>query len=564
MSSKFLKNFYKLLKMKKKEVDWMKIKIKTGILLILPLAFLFPQIKDISVIPEGKNTKITISCEKPSSYTVFSREVPSQILVDVQESNLELSSGVYTVYAGGITTISIEPFKEGNITRFVINLEKTFSYKDERKNGNIILTLYETGGNFEGVSLSGKAPAETEAPPPEYHAEPSVPPAGAAIRISLNLENADIVTVIKAIAEYVGLNVVFGEEVKGRVTLRVENVPWIQAFELALRTVGLSYMVENGVYRIAPPEKIREEEIKRKKAEEEAKLLQPLITRVYVLQYAVADEAKKSIEKLLTSKGQIEIDERTNSIIVTDISEVHDKIASLIKSIDTPVYQVAIESRILEINRGALDQMGVQWNVSELKAKNIAGEVTGGASPGAMPGAPTLFGQVGIIARGVLIDNIISMYEQRKLVKTLSNPKITVLNNQKATIHGGSRIPYITRDQAGNPIVQFVDVGIRLQVTPHVNVNKQITLDIHTEVSEPGAQLPGGIEILTNFADTRVFLDNGETAVIGGLIKYKTQSSREGVPFISRIPLIGRLFGGTIGETSEREIVIFLTPHIVE
>jgi type IV pilus assembly protein PilQ len=540
---------------------------KTKVLALIGIitGTLFPQIKDIEIVPEGKNTKLTLYSETAVSYTIFSRELPSQILIDVQNAKTEISSGIYTVYAGGITTISIEPFEEGNFIRFVINLEKNFLYKDERQNGNIVLTLYETGGNFKGVTLSGKTP---EAPPSTLHALPlpttfsTAPQKG--IRISLNLENADIVTVIKAIAEYVGLNVVFGEEVKGKVTLRAENIPWEQAFELALRTVGLSYIYENGVYRIAPPEKIREEEIKRKRSEEEAKLLQPLITRVYVLQYAVADEAKKNVQKLLTSKGQLEVDERTNAIIITDIEEVHEKVASLIKSLDTPVYQVAIDSRILEINKGALDQMGVQWNIKNLRGTGFAGEVSGGASPGAMPGAPTLFGQVGIIARGALIDNVISMYEQRKLVKTISNPKITVLNNQKARIHGGSRIPYITRDQAGNPIVQFVDVGIRLEVTPHVNVNKQITLDIHTEVSEPGAQLPGGIEILTNFADTRVLLNNGETAVIGGLIKYKTQSTREGVPFLSRIPLIGRLFGGTIGEQSEREIVIFLTPNIVE
>jgi len=543
----------------------MEIKTKVALLIGIIIGTLFSQIKDIEIVPEGKNTKLILYSEKAVSYTIFSREVPAQILIDVQNAKTEISSGIYTVYAGGITTISIEPFKEGNFIRFVINLERTFSYKDERRNGNILLTLYETGGNFKGLTLSGKAP---EAPPSTLHAlplpaTPSIAPQKG-IRISLNLENADIVTVIKGIAEYVGLNVVFGEEVKGKVTLRAENIPWKQAFELALRTVGLSYIYENGVYRIAPPEKIREEEIKRKRTEEEIKLLQPLITRVYVFQYAVAEEAKKNVQKLLTSKGQLEVDERTNAIIITDIEEVHEKVASLIKSLDTPVYQVAIDSRILEINKGALDQMGVQWNIKNLRGIGFAGELSGGASPGAMPGAPTLFGKVGIIARGALIDNVISMYEQRKLVKTISNPKITVLNNQKARIHGGSRIPYITRDQAGNPIVQFVDVGIRLEVTPHVNVNKQITLDIHTEVSEPGAQLPGGIEILTNFADTRVLLNNGETAVIGGLIKYKTQSTREGVPFLSRIPLIGRLFGGTVGEQSEREIVIFLTPNIVE
>lgn len=562
MSSKLLKNFNKLFKIKQKG-GYMKIIKKVVVLIGIPLSLLLSQIKDIKVEPEGKNTKLILYSETPLSYTIFSREVPSQILIDVQGVKTEISSGIYTVYAGGITTISIEPFETGNFIRFVINLEKTFSYKDERTNGNIVLTFYETGGNFKAVSLSGRAPSEIEAPPPTVHALPAPPPSRG-IRISLNLENADIVTVIKAIAEYVGLNVVFGEEIKGKVTLRAENIPWEQAFELALRTVGLSYLYENGVYRIAPPEKIREEEIKRKRSEEEAKLLEPQITRVYVLQYAVADEAKKTVQKLLTSKGQIEVDERTNALIITDIGEVHEKVASLIKSIDTPVYQVAIDSRILEINRGALDQMGVQWNVKNLRGTGVAGEVTGGASPGAMPGAPTLFGQVGIISRGALIDNVISMYEQRKLVKTISNPKISVLNNQKARIHGGSRIPYITRDPAGNPIVQFVDVGIRLEVTPHVNVNKQITLDINTEVSEPGAQLPGGIEILTNYANTRVLLNNGETAVIGGLIKYKTQSSREGVPFLSRIPLIGRLFGGNIAEESEREIVIFLTPHIIE
>ncbi len=545
--------------------------------LILPL---WGEIGDIVIEGEKENTVVNISLPEEISYTVF-KPGGNVIAVDIHTNKTLVAPGSYEVKKGGIDKITIETFQRVALSRIFIYLTSDFDYYDVRTDKGVSFYILGTGGVKESYSLKEGKPEFTatveETPPPGVTPAPGEGP-----RISLNLENADIVTVINGIAEYVGLNVIYSTDVKGKVTVIVKDVPWKTALDLVLRTVGLSYVEENGVLRIAPPEKLKKEEIERRKAEQEARSLKPLVTRIYKLEFTTPAEISTPLQKLLTERGRIEKDDHTNSIIVTDIEEVQKKIEKIIKTLDVRTPQVAIEAKIVEINTRALQEIGIQWgaryagimggnpsrqvyvsdNPTESPSNPSQTGYAGAGSP-TLPGAPGLNFTLGYLSPQVDLYSILATLESQELVRIVSSPKITVTDNKKAKILGGVKIPYITRDVGGNPVTKLVDVGIKLEVTPHVNSQNQVTLDIKTEVSEAGEPTPGGLTILTNQAETRVLLANGETAVIGGIVKAKRGKSGAGIPFLRRIPIIGALFGGKSMSEEEREIVIFITPHII-
>ncbi len=553
------------------------------ILSLIVLSFpLFSQIQDITVSGEENNTVITILVPEDVSYTVL-KPSPDVIAVDVHTNKTMVAPGSYEINKGGVNKITIETFQRVSLSRIFIYLTSGFDYYDVRTADGISFYVQGTGGTEEMCSLKEGKPQFT-ATVEEPVAKVSSSTMAKGQRISLNLENADIVTVINGIAEYAGLNVVYTTDVKGKVTVMVKDIPWRTALDLVLKTVGLSYVEENGVLRIAPPDKLKKEEIERRKAEQEAKLLKPLVTRIYKLEFTTPQEVSTTIQKLLTERGRIEKDEHTNSIIVTDIEEVQKKVEKIVKTLDVKTPQVAIEAKIVEINTRALKELGIKWgarytgilgtpsqevyvgNNPSQTPERTGTEGAGYAEAGAptLPAAPGMRFTVGYLSPQLDLYTILSTLESEEYARIVSSPKITVTDNKKAKIIGGVKIPYVTTDVGGNPVTRLVDVGIKLEVTPHVNSQNQVTLDLKTEVSEAGEPTPTGqLTILTNEAETRVLLGNGETAVIGGLVKAKKSKSSGGIPILNRIPIIGALFGGRSASQEEREIVIFITPHII-
>lgn len=555
---------------------------------ILNLIFvfsLFAQISDIRIQGEGTNTIVTILVPEDVSYTVF-KPTSNVIALDIHTNKTMIAPGSYVINRAGIDKITLETFQRVALTRIFLYTTSTFESYDVRTSEGISFYLLNTGGS-EGIFTLKEGKPEFTAEIEEKTVTSTVPSPikPGESRISLNLENADIVTVINGIAEYVGLNVVYTTDVKGKVTVMVNNIPWRTALELVLKTVGLSYVEENGVLRIAPPDKLKREEIERRKAEQEAQLLKPLVTRIYKLEFTKPDEVSTSLQKLLTERGRIEKDEHTNSVIVTDIEDIQQKVEQIIKSLDVKTPQVAIEARIVEINTRKLKELGIKWggrytgivqgipsqqgyigrNPSESPSEP-GPEGTGFAEAGAvtLPAAPGLRFTVGYLSPQTDLFTILATLESEEFARVISSPKITVTDNKQAKIIGGVKIPFITTDVGGNPITRLVDVGIKLEVTPHVNSQNQVTLDLKTEVSQAGEPTPTGqLTILTNEAETRVLLGNGETAVIGGLVSTKRSRASSGIPILKNIPLIGALFGGRTGSVEEREIVIFITPNII-
>ncbi|MEN3046148.1 MAG: type IV pilus secretin PilQ [Candidatus Hydrothermales bacterium] len=563
-----------------------KLTQKLIILNFIYLSLLYGQLSDIRIFGEKSNTVINIQVTEEISYTVF-RPTPTVIAIDVHTNKVMVAPGSYEFKRGGVERITLETFQRVPLTRIFIYMTSSYENYDVRTKDGISFYLVNTGGIGEAYSLKGEKPEFITEKKEErvlervaiQRAEPKEQ------RISLNLENADVVTVINGIAEYVGLNVIYTTDVKGKVTVMVSDIPWRTALDLVLKTVGLSYIEEDGVLRIAPPDKLKREEIERRKAEQEALLLKPLITRLYRLEFTKPEEVATSIQKLLTERGKIEKDVHTNSIVVTDVEDIHQKIEQLIKHLDVRTPQVAIEAKIVEINTRKLKELGIRWGAryTGIIQRDPSQKVYVGENPSesptapppqgtdyakfgtvALPAAPSLKFTVGYLGPQIDLYSTLATLESDEYARVISSPKITVADNKQARIVGGVKIPYITTDIGGNPITRLVDVGIKLEVTPHVNSQNQVTLDLRTEVSQAGEPTPTGqLTILTNEAETRILLGNGETAVIGGLVSAKRSRASAGVPILRHIPIIGTLLGGKSASVEEREIVIFITPHII-
>lgn len=396
--------------------------------------------------------------------------------------------------------------------------------------------------------------------------------------ISVDFQNADIRTVLRSFSVYTDKNIIAGPNVQGPVTVRLENVPWRKALDIILKANGYAAKEEEGIIRVGLWDQFLNEEIKIQEAERKREDLEPLATRVIDVSFAKAGELVNSLKPLLGRRGVIEVDERTNSLIVSDIPSRIEQIANMVAILDSQTPQVEINAKLVDLDARVSRDLGIQWQAQNIKIPDVQGEhsikvdavgqIQTDVSQGPTLSQPEASLKIGkIIGPAGDFEATIKALERQNKANIISNPRITTLNNREASIIVGKKIPLIVADEAGNPITQLTTVGIQMRVTPHVNSKTgEITLDLHPEVSDLSAQatVQGGIIIVTAEADTRVMVNDGETAVIGGLIRTNESTYDVGVPVLRNLPLIGRLFGSKSKVKEERELVIFVTPRIVK
>jgi type IV pilus assembly protein PilQ len=397
--------------------------------------------------------------------------------------------------------------------------------------------------------------------------------------ISMDFQNADIRTVLRSFSVYSDKNIIAGPDVEGPVSVHLEDVPWRKALDIVLKANGYGAREEEGVIRVAPWDQFLSEEIKLNEAERKREDLVPLTTRVVDVSFARADEIIRPLEGILSHRGVLDVDDRTNSVIVSDIPERVDDIAKLVRELDNETPQVEITAKLVDLDARVTRELGIKWDAQNVSVPGIQGEysatvdVTGQMDASStttqqtvsQPKAQLEIGKV--LGPNGSFEATINALESENKATIISNPKITTLNNREATIIVGKKIPLIVSDEAGNPITQLTTVGIQMRVIPHVNSETgEITLDLHPEVSDLSSQatVQGGIIIVTSEADTRVMVKNGETAVIGGLIRDNDSIYESGIPVLRSLPLLGRLFGSKSKVNEKRELVIFVTPRIVQ
>lgn len=371
-------------------------------------------------------------------------------------------------------------------------------------------------------------------------------------RISMNVEQADIRTVLRSIAEFSGTNIVAGSEVTGPVTVLLNNVPWREALDNVLRINDFVAVEEKGVIRVTTHKDIAS-----------AAQLESLTTSIYRIKYARAETLKKTLTKLLSERGKIESDQRVNTLIVTDIPRVIEGVDRIVSELDQPTAQVLVEAKIVQVDAARSRELGVNWNVGNLA--NPVANTQAGASVDLAVQEPTGSFTFGKLVNGVSIDAALSALEESNDAEVLSQPSVLINDNELAEIISGKRIPINRLDQSGNIVTEFYDVAVKLKVTPHINPNNEVLMTLNPEVADLSgeATVSGGIIILTSEVRTTLLVKDGETVVIGGVIRSKEGSLHRKVPLLHAIPLFGKLFDYEVQTEDKSEILVFVTPRVI-
>ncbi|MFO7915214.1 MAG: AMIN domain-containing protein [Candidatus Krumholzibacteriales bacterium] len=383
-------------------------------------------------------------------------------------------------------------------------------------------------------------------------------------RITIDSQGADIKTVLRTISEFANVNIVTGADVKGDVFVHVKECPWREALEVILMAHGYGYREEYGMIRVAENKTLRKEELEERTVEQKKKDLLPLETRLIFVHNSNAEEIGDALQKVVSKRGNIEVDMGSNALIVNDTEENIEKIGAIVKELDTKHLQVDINAKLVEVDVEAKRELGIKWDMFNLHKSDINAVGAMGVDQQLPVSSGNL--SVGTVQSWGELSAVLQALEQDNKANIISNPRITTVDNREATILVGKEIPLIVADEAGNPITELTKIGIMLKVTPHINTDRTITLDLHPEVSELQSESTqqGGVIIATAEADTRVDVANGQTAVIGGLIKKLETDVRTGVPFLKNIPMLGGLFSSSSKVKKKQELVIFVTPTIVE
>jgi type IV pilus assembly protein PilQ len=421
-------------------------------------------------------------------------------------------------------------------------------------------------------------------------------------RIDLDLKDADVHNVLRLLADVGRVNIITADNVSGSVTIRMRNVPWDQALDVVLQTKSLGQVRQGNMIRVAPLaelERERELEIERRKQEMQ---LAPLETRLIPISYADAKDIRDRAQPMLSSRGSIAVDERTNMMIVRDVAGNLNQVESLVRSLDTQTPQVLVEARIVEATSRYLRDVGIQWggdatfspatgNPTGLAFPSAVG-VVGGASDaqaptaGLSPFASTvanpnfavnLPAAVGTGSGGALgltfgsIDNTINLAvrlsaaESSGMLRILSSPRVLTLDNTTARISQGTLIPF-SQVSASGVQTTFQEAKLQLLVQPHVTADGSVSMNVKINRDEPDfnqTSARGDPTILKREAETTLLVMDGHTAVIGGIFTRNTGRNLDQVPFFGDIPLLGLLFQRRRETDTRGELVIFITPRIV-
>ena len=417
-------------------------------------------------------------------------------------------------------------------------------------------------------------------------------------RISLNFQSIEVRAVLQLIADFTELNLVASDSVTGSITLRLQNVPWDQALDLVLKTRGLDSRQIGNVLMVAPAQEIAERERQEIEANKQLAELAPLQSEFIRIRYAKATDVVGLFEagseeggSLISERGSVVVDERTNSIVVTDTAAKLAEIRDLIEKVDIPIRQVMIEARIVIASSNIDEQLGIRWgggylNVSGDKFTSIAGDTASatnlnsqliGGGQVDMPSAPfvdlgvaeaTSGFAVGFTSTDLFLTAELSALEASGEGEVVSQPKVITGDKQKASIKSGTEIPYQEGAASGATTTAFKEAVLKLDVTPNITPDDRILLDLVVNQDSVGDLVPSGNGGLIPTIDTtelmtQVLVGNGETVVLGGVFKNEELVKVEKVPLLGDIPYLGNLFKSTANSQQKTETLIFITPRIL-
>ena len=578
---------------------------------------------------------VTLSGSGPMAYTTLELENPQRLVIDLKGTVSRLDSNQVSVDQGGVLRIRAGQFRRSPepVSRVVVDLDGPVPYRIEAEGGDLRIAFrpVPSAAPAEAASSAALEPikeavAGTGLPETVVvEAKPLEPPAPRAVspetiekllrspafateeqpsgltaaptvqgnfetkaivtdkanysgkKISLNLVDTDVKQIFRLFHEISGLNFVLDPAVEGKVTIVLDTVPWDQALDIILKNNGLDKQLENNVIRIAPTQKLAAEAAQRKQLKEAKDLEVEPITITRTLSYAKAEEVEKVIRDggILSSRGKVMVDKRTNALIISDIPKKLQPLDQLISTLDSETPQVMIEARIVETSKTFSQDLGIRWGFNAV-ADASKGTGTGLGFPANasakyglnLPGngvASTLAFSFGNIIDSFTLDIALSDLEKEGRGRILSSPKIATQNNERAEIEQGVRIPVVSTT-ATEINVEFVSASLRLAVTPQITADGTVAMDVIVENNSPDFQVnvSGVPGIRTQRAQTKILVADGGTAVIGGIFTINEGTSEIGVPWFRKIPGLGWLFKTRSITNENRELLIFITPKIVK
>lgn len=420
-------------------------------------------------------------------------------------------------------------------------------------------------------------------------------------RLSLNFQDIEVRAVLQLIADFTEFNLVASDSVNGSVTLRLKNVPWDQAMDIILKTKGLGMRQEGNVIMVAPQEEIATREKLELEAQQQLKELAPLRTEFVQINYAKADELANLIKadsnNLLSERGNVTVDQRTNTLLIQDTANNLSEIREVVSALDIAVRQVLIESRIVVANEDFSKDLGVQFgyshvdNVKDRGARfdgteaGLSSSVGGGIAGDVNYGTNTTFNTdglenyiVGLPVAGpaaafkwsigrigsYLLQLELSALQAEGRGEIVASPRVITANQKEAVIKSGQEVPYQEATSSGATSVSFKEAVLSLKVTPQITPDDRVIMDLAVNRDAVGQVFNGVPSIDTNEVETQVLVENGETVVLGGIYESTNRDDTTSVPFFGELPYLGRLFKRTEVEQSKQELLIFVTPKILK
>jgi type IV pilus assembly protein PilQ len=552
------------------------------------------------------------------------KDAPARLVIDVPGVRAA-APAVTTVNQGLVERVRVAQASQNPlVTRVTVQLKGQYLYRvqsDEANPRQVVVTVADPASATPAAASFTLAKAVAPAAPRTATATPApaqpapgspaaAPRAAAATRqarieptvaarkpgdstpkqftghpISLDFQGVDLRAVLRTFAEITGLNLVIDPDVKGVVDVSLHEVPWDQALDIILRANQLDYTVEGTIVRIAPVDVLRAEGEARRKLADEQALSGELVTITKTLNHAkAADLASLLTKTALTKRSQIDVDARTNTLIITDLQLGLDRATKLIESLDGPQLQVEIEARIVRTTKAFAKELGIKWGFSGALAPELGNTlpfafpnsvrgsgVAGTTNPNADGAAISL----GALNGALRIDAALSALENDGKVQILLRPRVVTQNNIKATITRGEEIPYTTLTappSSGSvniiqpiPQVQFKTAALLLNVTPRISASGTVILEVDVDNGSRGtAEANGNVSINTQRVQTTVLVKDQATTVIGGIYETFEARSEDRTPGLYKVPFIGRLFKRNTLDQTEGELLIFITPRILK
>ncbi|PFG55156.1 type IV pilus assembly protein PilQ [Vibrio sp. ES.051] len=530
---------------------------------------------------KDKDAVIVVELASPTAIVDIKR-VQEGLSIDLLNTSVK-DEQLYLLDVEDFSTVveSVEVFRETSTTRLVAYIDDDYTHN------------YRLTGRFLEIKVAKLKPDEKAPDQSILEKEGKL--------ISINFQDIPVRNVLQLIADYNQFNLVVSDSVEGNLTLRLDGVPWQQVLDIILQVKGLDKRVDNNVILVAPTDELdlrEKQQLEKQKLEEE---MGELSSEIIKVNFAKASDIAEMINgeaniSMLSERGSMTIDERTNSLLIRELPENIRVIREIIESLDIPVKQVQIEARIVTINEGNMDELGIRWGFTSINGDNtVGGSIEnnlatiglydgggegedGGSGVGiddflnvnlaaTSPNASSIAFQVAKLGSDTLLDLELSALQQESKAEIISSPRLITTNKKPAYIEQGTEIPYLESSSSGATSVAFKKAVLSLKVTPQITPDNRLVLDLSVTQDRLGQVVKTGtgeaVAIDTQRIGTQVLVNNGETVVLGGIFQHSITNSVDKVPLLGDLPLLGALFRRSYENVGKSELLIFVTPKVV-